>query len=78
MGPGCLGRAHVLVSFGATGDLVYKQVFPSLASMVARGRLDVPVIGVAHTWEVVDRVLDNTTAPHLYRPGLGGLSGRPR
>jgi glucose-6-phosphate 1-dehydrogenase len=36
-----------LVFFGATGDLAYKKIFPSLQSMVKRGRLSVPVIGVA-------------------------------
>lgn len=36
-----------LVFFGATGDLAYKKIFPSLQSMVKRGVLDVPVIGVA-------------------------------
>ena len=33
--------------FGATGDLAYKKIFPSLQSMVKRGTLTVPVIGVA-------------------------------
>lgn len=41
------GRSDALVFFGATGDLAYKQIFPALAALVARGRLDVPVIGVA-------------------------------
>jgi glucose-6-phosphate 1-dehydrogenase len=36
-----------LVFFGATGDLAYKKIFPSLQSMVKRGTLSVPVIGVA-------------------------------
>jgi glucose-6-phosphate 1-dehydrogenase len=36
-----------LVFFGATGDLAYKKIFPALQSMVKRGRLNVPVIGVA-------------------------------
>jgi glucose-6-phosphate 1-dehydrogenase len=36
-----------LVFFGATGDLAYKKVFPSLQAMVRRGVFDVPVIGVA-------------------------------
>jgi glucose-6-phosphate 1-dehydrogenase len=36
-----------LVFFGATGDLAYKKIFPSLQAMVKRGALDVPVIGVA-------------------------------
>jgi glucose-6-phosphate 1-dehydrogenase len=36
-----------LVFFGATGDLAYKKIFPSLQAMLKRGNLDVPVIGVA-------------------------------
>jgi glucose-6-phosphate 1-dehydrogenase len=39
------GRSDALVFFGATGDLAYKQIFPALAALVARGRLDIPVIG---------------------------------
>lgn len=40
-------HSDALVFFGATGDLAYKKIFPSLQSMVKRGQLDVPVIGVA-------------------------------
>jgi glucose-6-phosphate 1-dehydrogenase len=40
-------RSDALVFFGATGDLAYKKIFPSLQAMVKRGNLDVPVIGVA-------------------------------
>src|SRR5260370_37054274 len=39
--------SDALVFFGATGDLAYKQIFPSLQQMIRRGNLDVPVIGVA-------------------------------
>ena len=39
--------SDALVFFGATGDLAYKKIFPALQSMVKRGHLDVPVIGVA-------------------------------
>jgi glucose-6-phosphate 1-dehydrogenase len=39
--------SDALVFFGATGDLAYKKIFPALQSMVQRGRLDIPVIGVA-------------------------------
>ncbi|MBV8314884.1 MAG: glucose-6-phosphate dehydrogenase, partial [Planctomycetaceae bacterium] len=42
-------RSNALVFLGATGDLAYKQVFPALQAMVKRGRLDVPVIGVARS-----------------------------
>ncbi len=40
-------RSDALVFFGATGDLAYKMIFPALQSMVKRGNLNVPVIGVA-------------------------------
>ena len=40
-------QADALVFFGATGDLAYKMIFPALQSMVRRGHLDIPVIGVA-------------------------------
>ena len=40
-------HSDALVFFGATGDLAYKKIFPSLQNLVKRGRLDVPVIGVA-------------------------------
>jgi glucose-6-phosphate 1-dehydrogenase len=39
--------SDALVFFGATGDLAFKKIFPALQAMVKRGRLDVPVIGVA-------------------------------
>src|ERR1700691_4165211 len=40
-------QADALVFFGATGDLAYKKIFPSLQAMVKRGTLNVPVVGVA-------------------------------
>jgi len=40
-------RSDALVFFGATGDLAYKKIFPSLQKMLKRGNLNVPVIGVA-------------------------------
>jgi glucose-6-phosphate 1-dehydrogenase len=39
--------SDALVFFGATGDLAAKKIFPALQAMVKRGRLDVPVVGVA-------------------------------
>ena len=39
--------SDALVFFGATGDLAYKKIFPALQYLVKRGRLNVPVIGVA-------------------------------
>ena len=40
-------QCDALVFFGATGDLAYKKIFPSLQAMIKRGTLNVPVIGVA-------------------------------
>src|ERR1022692_1575935 len=40
-------RSDALVVFGVTGDLAHKMIFPALYSMVKRGDLTVPVIGVA-------------------------------
>ena len=42
-------RSDALVFFGATGDLVYKKIFPALLAMARHGRLNVPVIGVARS-----------------------------
>ena len=44
-----------LVFFGATGDLVYKKIFPALQAMERRGRLQVPVIGVARSSWTIDQ-----------------------
>jgi glucose-6-phosphate 1-dehydrogenase len=40
-------HSDALVFYGATGDLAYKKIFPALQAMAKRGRLKVPVIGVA-------------------------------
>ncbi len=40
-------RSDCLVLFGATGDLARKKLFSSLYRLAARGRLDIPVVGVA-------------------------------
>jgi glucose-6-phosphate 1-dehydrogenase len=40
-------RSDAIVFFGATGDLAYKQIFPSLLGLVRDEGLNVPIIGVA-------------------------------
>lgn len=46
--------SDALVLFGATGDLAYKKIFPSLYMMVRRGGLSIPVIGVGFSgWTLV-------------------------
>ena len=39
--------SDAVVFFGATGDLAYKQISPSLQKLAKRGKLTGPVIGVA-------------------------------
>jgi glucose-6-phosphate 1-dehydrogenase len=39
--------SDALVFFGATGDLAYKKIFPALQMLAKRGKLEIPVIGVA-------------------------------
>ena len=49
-------RSDALVFFGATGDLAYKKIFPALQSMINRGSLDAPIIGVAKGNWTVDQL----------------------
>jgi glucose-6-phosphate 1-dehydrogenase len=50
-------RSDALIFFGATGDLAFKKIFPALQSLVRRGRLDVPVVGVAKSgWDLAQFV----------------------
>jgi glucose-6-phosphate 1-dehydrogenase len=49
-------HSDALVFFGATGDLAYKKIFPALQSMVRRGHLDVPIIGVAKAGWTLDQL----------------------
>src|ERR1700759_950537 len=46
--------SDALVFFGATGDLAYKQIFPSLQRLAKRAKLKGPVIGVAKSGWTLD------------------------
>ncbi len=48
--------ADALVFFGATGDLAYKKIFPALQRMIRKGRLNVPIIGVAKAGWNIDQL----------------------
>ena len=48
-------KSDALVFYGATGDLAYKKIFPSLQAMIKRSHLDVPVIGVARAGWTLDQ-----------------------
>jgi glucose-6-phosphate 1-dehydrogenase len=58
-------QSDAFVFFGATGDLAYKKIFPALQSMVKRGKLDIPIVGVAKSgWDLaalVDRAKKSVT-----------------
>ena len=49
-------RSDALVFFGITGDLAFKKIFPALHAMAKRGRLDVPVVGVAKSGWNLERL----------------------
>src|SRR5512143_2346011 len=73
-------HSDALVFFGATGDLAYKKIFPSLQAMAKRGHLNVPVIGVARSAknleELQDRARDSLEKHEGFDPAaFGKLSG---
>ena len=55
-------RSDALVFFGATGDLAYKKIFPALQAMAHRGKLDLPVIGVAKSGWNLDQLVERARA----------------
>jgi glucose-6-phosphate 1-dehydrogenase len=63
-------RSDALVFFGATGDLAYKKIFPALQSLVRRGRLDVPVVGVAKSGWSRDQLIERARASVTEHGGL--------
>jgi glucose-6-phosphate 1-dehydrogenase len=50
--------SDAFVFFGATGDLAYKKIFPALQSLVRRGRLNVPIVGVAKSGWNRDQLIE--------------------
>jgi glucose-6-phosphate 1-dehydrogenase len=63
-------RSDVLVFFGATGDLAYKKIFPALQALVRRGRLDVPVVGVARSGWTREQFVERAKASVTENGGL--------
>jgi len=49
-------HADALVFFGATGDLAYKQIFPAIQTLIKKGMLDMPIIGVAKSGWTLEQV----------------------
>jgi glucose-6-phosphate 1-dehydrogenase len=55
-------EADAFVFFGATGDLAYKQIFPALQALVRRGRLEMPVVGVAKAGWGLEQLVERAHA----------------
>src|SRR5690349_22623955 len=53
--------SDALVFFGATGDLAYKQIFPSLLGLVRDEGLNIPIIGVAKAGWNLDQLKARAT-----------------
>src|SRR6266853_4064267 len=51
-------HSDAFVFFGATGDLAFKKIFPSLQAMAGRGHLNVPVIGIGRSAPVLAALKD--------------------
>ncbi|MDY7103015.1 MAG: glucose-6-phosphate dehydrogenase [Actinomycetota bacterium] len=62
-------RADALVLFGVSGDLARKKLFPAIYNLVARDRLDGPIVGVARSeWD--DDELRRTVREALDEDGI--------
>ncbi len=62
-------HADALVFFGATGDLVYKEIFPALQGLVRDGRVRIPLIGVARSPWTIAQLRDRARSS-LERKGI--------
>lgn len=63
-------HSDALVFFGATGDLAYKKIFPALQALVRRGRLDMPVVGVAKAGWSREQLIERARASVTEHGGL--------
>ncbi len=66
--------SDALVFFGATGDLAYKQIFPSLLGLVRDEGLNIPIIGVAKSGWTLDQ-LKQRAKDSLAHHGADGYDG---
>src|SRR5919108_6419710 len=62
--------SDAIVFFGATGDLAYKEIFPSLQGLVRDEGLDVPIIGVAKAGWSLDQLKARAKESLLNHGGL--------
>jgi len=70
---GTVCPSDALVFFGATGDLVYKKIFPALLKLFKKGKLEIPVIGVAKSGWGRDQLIERAHASlNEYGGGVNG------
>jgi glucose-6-phosphate 1-dehydrogenase len=62
--------SDALVFFGITGDLAYKKIFPALQALVKRGRLEMPVVGVARSPLTREQLIERAKASVTESGGL--------
>jgi glucose-6-phosphate 1-dehydrogenase len=62
-------RSDALVFFGATGDLARKKVYAALQALTRHGRLDMPIVGIAHSGWTVELLRDRIRDELKQRPG---------
>src|SRR5689334_734471 len=58
-------QSDAFVFFGATGDLAYKKIIPSLYNLVRRGTLSIPVIGIANSGWSLDQLKERARSSIL-------------
>src|ERR1700756_1799488 len=63
-------RSDAIVFFGATGDLAYKQIFPSLQGLIRDEGLNIPIIGVAKSGWSLDQLRDRAKDSLEHHGGL--------
>jgi glucose-6-phosphate 1-dehydrogenase len=62
-------HSDALVFFGATGDLARKKVYLALEALTRHGRLDIPIIGIAHSGWTIDLLRQRISDELKQRPG---------
>jgi glucose-6-phosphate 1-dehydrogenase len=63
-------HADALVFFGATGDLARKKIYSALLGLTRHGRLNIPVIGIAHSGWTIDLLRKRVRDELTQRPGF--------
>ena len=64
------GMSDAFVFFGATGDLAYKQIFPSLQDLIRDQGMNVPIIGVAKAGWTLDQLKERAKDSLEHHGGL--------